>query len=105
MEAPKVDNMIDLIRKLNLPVVLVVRHYLGSLNHTLLTVEALRSRNLTISGFVMNGDDKGGFCDFLCKKVDLPCLLKMPVVAALTPAVISQWQNDFLERRKDEQTN
>ncbi len=36
-------------------VIIVSRHYLGSINHTLLTVEALKSRNLTIHGILFSG--------------------------------------------------
>lgn len=49
------QTVIDLIQP-DYKVIVVSRHYLGSLNHTLLTIEALRSRNLTIAGIVFNGD-------------------------------------------------
>lgn len=51
------DCIIDLIQKLNLPVVLVSRHYLGSINHTLLSIEALRNRNISIAGLIFNGEE------------------------------------------------
>jgi dethiobiotin synthase len=47
--------MIDLIARLGLPVVLVARSGLGTINHTLLSIEALRARNLALLGVVMNG--------------------------------------------------
>ena len=51
----------DLVRKMDLPLVIVSRDYLGTINHTLLTVEYARSRNLRIKGIVINmlknGDD------------------------------------------------
>lgn len=46
---------IDLVPQLNLPVLLVSKHYLGSINHTLLSVEALQHRNIPILGLVFNG--------------------------------------------------
>ena len=46
--------MVDLIRDLGLPVVLVARATLGTINHTLLTLEALRNRNIPIAGVVLN---------------------------------------------------
>ncbi|MCW9707206.1 dethiobiotin synthase [Fodinibius salsisoli] len=50
------DTMIiDLIEKLHIPVVLVARSELGTLNHTFLSLEALRSRSIPILGVVMNG--------------------------------------------------
>jgi dethiobiotin synthetase len=46
---------IDLIPSFNAKVVLVSRHYLGSINHTLLSIEALKSRNIPIEGILFNG--------------------------------------------------
>jgi dethiobiotin synthetase len=48
---------LDLIVNLGLPVVVVSRHYLGSINHTLLTLEVLRSRGVAIRGIVFNGQE------------------------------------------------
>lgn len=48
---------LDLIERLALPVVLVSRHYLGSINHTLLTLFALRARNIAVKGVVFNGEE------------------------------------------------
>jgi dethiobiotin synthetase len=48
---------LDLIVRLGLPVVVVSRHYLGSINHTLLTLEVLRSRGATIRGVIFNGQE------------------------------------------------
>jgi dethiobiotin synthetase len=44
----------DLIDRLNLPVVIVARAGLGTINHTLLTVEAARRRRLTVVGIILN---------------------------------------------------
>lgn len=48
--------VIDLIMQLNTPVVLVSKNYLGSLNHTLLSIEALQNRGIEILGIVYNGE-------------------------------------------------
>lgn len=47
--------MIDLIHYLKLPVLLVVRSGLGTLNHTFLSLEALWRRNIPVMGVIMNG--------------------------------------------------
>jgi dethiobiotin synthase len=49
------ELMIDLIKVLDLPVLIVARSGLGTINHTVLTIEALRNRNIEICGVVMNG--------------------------------------------------
>ena len=48
--------MIDLICALELPVLVVARSALGTINHTLLTLQALRGRSICIAGVVMVGD-------------------------------------------------
>ncbi|NJK64220.1 MAG: dethiobiotin synthase [Synechococcaceae cyanobacterium SM2_3_1] len=49
------DLMIDLIRYLELPVCLVARSTLGTINHTLLSIAALRQANIPIWGVILNG--------------------------------------------------
>ena len=44
----------DLAQKLNLPVLIVSRTGLGTINHTLLTIESVRARGLHVAGIVMN---------------------------------------------------
>ena len=50
------DCVIDLIQK-EYKVIVVSRHYLGSINHTLLTFEALKSRGIAIAGIIFSGDE------------------------------------------------
>lgn len=50
------DCIIDLIQS-DYKVILVSRHYLGSINHTLLTFETLKNRNITVAGIVFSGDE------------------------------------------------
>ncbi len=50
------EKIADLIVCLGLPVIVVARTRLGTMNHTLLTLEALRRRGLEVAGVVMNGD-------------------------------------------------
>ena len=50
------ETMLDLMSTLALPVVVVARTTLGTINHTLLTLAVLRSRGLTIAKVVMVGE-------------------------------------------------
>lgn len=45
----------DMIKKMNCHAILVIQNYLGSTNHALLSIEALKSRNIPIAGIVYNG--------------------------------------------------
>ena len=49
--------VIDLAAELHLPVILVARSTLGTINHTLLSIEALRRRGLPLAGVVINGPE------------------------------------------------
>ncbi|MGV0830253.1 dethiobiotin synthase [Empedobacter brevis] len=50
------EFMLDVIQHLNLPAVVVSTNYLGCINHTLLTIEALKNRGILIDLFVFNGE-------------------------------------------------
>ncbi len=54
---PLNDNflMIDLIKQLDTEVILVSQNYLGSINHTLLSIFALQQRGIPIRGIIFNG--------------------------------------------------
>jgi len=50
------DFIIDLIKKLNLPVAMVVRNYLGCINHALLSFSALIQNKIRLEYLILNGD-------------------------------------------------
>lgn len=50
------DCIIDLIQK-DYKVILVSRHYLGSINHTLLSFETLKSKKIPLAGIIFSGDE------------------------------------------------
>ena len=69
----------DLVCKMDLPLVIVVRDCLGTINHTLLTVEYAKSRNIRIKGIIINmlkGDD--GFVREIEKYSSVPVLGTIP---------------------------
>lgn len=51
------ENLVaDLIKQLQLPTILVCRSQLGTINHTLLSLEAMRTRNIDVAGVIINGE-------------------------------------------------
>ena len=77
---PVADGLlnIDLLQDWGLPVVVVSNYYLGSINHTLLTVEALQSRNLPLAGIVFNGERNDASRRVILRATGLKCLLDLP---------------------------
>jgi dethiobiotin synthetase len=65
------DLIIDLIKKLDVEVILVSKNYLGSINHTLLSIEALNSRNVPIKGIIFNGESTPASEDIILKRSGL----------------------------------
>ncbi len=51
--------VIDIVRRMRLPVLLVAGNRLGAINSTLLSIEALRSRKMKILGVIFNNNSKG----------------------------------------------
>lgn len=51
------ETFLDIYKKSGLPVVVVSRHYLGSINHTLLTIDRLKLERLNILGVVYVGEE------------------------------------------------
>ncbi|MFC1478229.1 dethiobiotin synthase [Candidatus Margulisiibacteriota bacterium] len=45
----------DLIKEMELPALIIARAGLGTLNHTLMTIEVLKKRNISIAGIILNG--------------------------------------------------
>lgn len=50
------DFVIDLVQP-DYKIIIVSRHYLGSINHTLLTIEAIKNRGLSIAGIIFSGNE------------------------------------------------
>ena len=71
---------IDQIKKWNLPVILVCKSSLGTLNHTLLSIEALKSRNIEILGLVVNGKKHLDNPKTLVEFSGLPLITEFPYI-------------------------
>lgn len=84
------DLIIDLIKKLGLEVILVSKNYLGSINHTLLSVEALKARNIPIKGLIFNGEKNEGTESIIKKMTSLNVITHIPLVADLTQQTVKE---------------
>lgn len=81
--------MADLIRQLGLPAVVVARTTLGTINHTLLTVEVLRHRKIPIAGVLLSGQNDDETIALIARFGKVPVLGCIPPLPALTPAAIA----------------
>ncbi len=79
------DCMIDLVSYLRLPVILVSRHYLGSINHTLCSLEVLRHRGMQVAGLIFSGGQNEESARIIRKMGRVPVLASLPELAEVTP--------------------
>lgn len=85
------QTMADLMTHLGLPVVVVARTALGTINHTLLTLEALRLRELEIAGVVMVGPQDADACEAIELHGRVAVLGQVPMFVPLTAAALATW--------------
>jgi dethiobiotin synthetase len=85
------DLMTDLIQRLALPVLIVSRSTLGTINHTLLTIDALRHRSIGIAGVVMVGPPNADNRDAIERYGRVDVLGQMPPFDPLTPGALAEW--------------
>lgn len=76
--------MIDLIQQLSLPVILVARTALGTINHTLLSLEALRARNIPIHGVILNGEPQFGVKESIERYGQATIIAEFPLLQEVT---------------------
>lgn len=74
--------------------VIVSRHYVGSINHTLLTIEALKQRSANILGLIFNGENRDSE-EAILNLSGLPMLGRLINVPCITSETIKQWANEW----------
>jgi dethiobiotin synthetase len=84
---------IDVVKYWDLPVILVSRHYLGSINHTLLTAEILKNNNIKVEGIVFVGDENKATEEIILKKTGLPLIARIPLVKEINKEFIQKEAN------------
>ena len=80
---------IDWVESTGLPVVLVSNYYLGSINHTLLSLYALKSRNIPLLGIIFNGEKNTSTFEVIMNRSNAKCLLEIEREKEITPEIIS----------------
>lgn len=81
----------DLIRRLSLPALIVARSTLGTINHTLLTLEALRARAIGVAGVVMVGPVDRDNREAIESFGQVPVVGELPPLDPLTPGTLASW--------------
>jgi dethiobiotin synthetase len=85
----------DLLRLWRCPVVLVSRHYLGSINHTLLSIDALRHAGIELAGLVFNGRELPDSERIIVRRSRARVLGRIPELDKVNAETISNVVGEF----------
>jgi dethiobiotin synthase len=91
-------SMLDLMKKLALPVIIVARGTLGTINHTLLTLEGLRQRDIPIHGVVLNGHLNPANKKAIEQWGQVRTLFQVPFFDTMNASILQQWIYDYTIR-------
>lgn len=87
----------DLITQFDAEVILVSNHYLGSINHTLLTAQELKRRNIKVKGIIFNGPSNEETERIILKHTGYKMLLQVYPEEYITDAVINGYAVKLFE--------
>ncbi|MCA6079104.1 dethiobiotin synthase [Fulvivirga sedimenti] len=85
------DLVIDLPLKWNMPIILVCNIYLGSINHSLLSIEYLKNRNANVAGIIFNGPETRSTESIIEQKCPWPVLLRVRKIDNLSGQSIEHY--------------
>lgn len=88
------DCIIDLIQK-DYKIIVVSRHYLGSINHTLLTIEALKNRKINIAGIIFSGEENKSTEAIILNKTGVKCIGRIEQEPYFDQNVIKEYADLF----------
>lgn len=87
---------VDLMQQWNLPAILVTRNYLGSINHTLLSIEVLQERNIPIAGIIFSGPEVKPTEEVILQYSGLKCLGYVRELETIDKSSIAQAAESFV---------
>jgi dethiobiotin synthetase len=90
------QSVVDLIQP-DYKVIVVSRHYLGSINHTLLTIEALQNRQIQVAGIIFSGDENTSSESIILSRTAVPFLGRIAQEPYFDTNVISEYAELFRE--------
>jgi malonyl-CoA O-methyltransferase len=91
------QTMADWIACLALPVLVVARSGLGTINHTLLTLEALQARALRVAGVMMIGEPNADNRAAIEQYGRVRVVAEMPFLVPLDPGLLAAWSVTHLD--------
>jgi dethiobiotin synthetase len=86
----------DIAQKFDLEVIFVINIYLGCINHSLLSLQEMKRRNLRVKGIIFNGEDVPETKRIILHHAGCPCLLHIYPESIINPEVVKKYAQKFL---------
>lgn len=91
------EFIVDMIKSMDAEVVLVIQNYLGSINHSILSIDSLRFRNIPVLGLIFNGPPHKLSEDIILSYSGLKCIGRIQKEAVINKQVVSKYAELFRE--------
>ena len=91
------ETIADLIKP-DYKVIVVSRHYLGSINHALLTIEALINRNITVAGIIFNGEKNEATEAIILSKTGVNFIGRLEIEPYIDTNVVNEYADLWREK-------
>lgn len=88
------EVIIDMVPLVSAEIILVCNLYLGSINHSLLSIELLKQRGYPVKGIVFNGPSNPESERIILKRSGWPCLFKVEQHEVVTPELVNQYAQE-----------
>ena len=79
-------------------ILLVSRHYLGSINHTLLSISELKNRGFKVAGLIWSGDEVPSTESIITSMTDVPVIGRINEEEKFDPTVIRHYASKFKQQ-------
>lgn len=91
------ETIVDLIQT-DYKVIVVSRHYLGSINHTLLTIEAIENRGFKVAGIIFSGSENKATESLILNKTGIKCIGRIDEEPYFDKNVIREYADLFRDK-------
>lgn len=85
------QTILDVIKKLDLPVLLVVPTYLGCINHSLLTISELKRHRVELAGIIFNGDESLEAQKIIAQRSGVERIIRVPKLNVENRSELDYW--------------
>jgi len=92
----KGDTILDLIKYYDAEVVLVCTNYLGSINHTLLSIQALKTKEVNILGIFFNGESNPASEKVILETTGIRCLGRINKEEQFTKSLVKEYASQYV---------